>query len=80
MSESTDVWTLETSEEEEAAQDLNFIIGNAMKFKGSKERAYLRKLWDNESWQSIKSKLLTEDSCWYVWFMDGIRQHLINLQ
>jgi len=50
-----------------------------MKFRGASQRAYLRKLWDGESWQDIKRKLLTEGSVWYVWWMDGVRQHLSNL-
>lgn len=78
--ELTDVWKLETPDEECAIEDLNYIIDNAMKFEGSKERAYLRKLWDGEPWQSIKEKLYTEGSAWYVWYMDGVRQHLINLK
>jgi len=74
----TDVWQFETSDEEDASEDLNYIIDRALKFEGSHERAYLRKLWDGESWKSIKEKLLTEGSAWHVWYMDGVRQHLIN--
>ena len=75
----SDVWALETEQEQDAIEDLNFIIDEAMKFGGTRERAYLRKLWDGESWNSIKEKLLTEGSCWYVWYRDGIRQYLMNL-
>jgi len=75
----TDVWTLETPDEEMASNDLNCIIEQAFRFSGSRERAYLRKLWDNEPWHSIKLKLMTEGSCWYVWYMDGVRQHLANI-
>ena len=74
----SDVWILESSQEQHASEDLNFIIEEALKFKGTSQRAYLRKLWDGESWQSIKKKVLTEGSAWYVWYMDGVRQHLIN--
>lgn len=79
MQQLTDVWTLETPDEELATIDLNFIIDEAMKFRGVSERAYLRRLWDGENWQSIRAKLLTEGSAWYVWYMDGVRQHLANL-
>ena len=74
----TDVWTLETPEEEFAIEELNMIIDRAFKFEGTSERAYLRKLWDGESWKSIKAKLMVEGSDWYVWYMDGVRVHLMN--
>ena len=74
----TDVWTLETPDEEAAANDLNWFVEEA--FRGSRRAInYLRKLWGNESWQSIKAKLQAEGSDWYVWWMDGVRQHLLNL-
>ena len=75
----TDVWVLESQAQQEASDDLNIIIEEAMKFRGASARAYLRKLWDGESWRSIKEKLMVEGSAWYVWYMDGVNQHLINL-
>ncbi len=78
MQQLTDVWTLETPNEEAASVDLNFIVEAA--FKHSRRAInYLRKLWDGESWQSIKSKLEVEGSAWYVWWMDGVRRHLTNI-
>ena len=74
-----DVWVLESNQEQYASDDLNFVIEEAFKFRGTGQRFYLRKLWDGESWQSIKKKLLAEGSVWYVWYMDGVRQHLNNL-
>lgn len=74
----SDVWTLETPSEEIASESLNLIAD--MAFDGNrKAQSYLRKLWDGESWQSIKRKLETEGSVWYVWYMDGVRQHLANM-
>ena len=75
----TDVWVLENTDQECASTDLGFIIDRAMTFQGVSERAYLRRLWDSEPWPSIKEKLLTEGSVWYVWYMDGVNQHLHNL-
>ena len=75
----SDIWKLETPNEELASIDLNFIIEDAFKFEGVSERAYLRRLWDGESWKSIKEKLMTEGSAWYVWYMDGVRNHMIQL-
>ena len=68
-----DVWTLETPSEELASEDLGAIVSLALEKRSTWARNYLRKLWDNESWSSIKEKLLTEGSTWYVWWMDGVR-------
>lgn len=75
----TDVWKLESADQDMASDDLNCIIDKALTFRGVSERAYLRKLWDGESWESIKRKALTEGSVWYVWYMDGVNTHLRNL-
>jgi hypothetical protein len=73
-----DVWTLETPQEDIASIDLNIIADDA--FKGDREaQNYLRKLWDGKNWDSIKEKLEAEGSVWYVWYMDGVRQHLENI-
>ena len=74
-----DVWKLESLAQDEAAEDLCRIVDEAMTFKGTTARAYLRKLWGGESWQSIKRKLQTEGSVWYVWWVDGVNQHLSNM-
>lgn len=36
----------------------------------------IRSLWDDESWESIQEKLLTEASTWHVWWMDGVRKYI----
>ena len=74
-----DVWTLETPGEELATEDLSIIVSVALDGHSASARNYLRKLWDNESWKSIKEKLLTEGSAWYVWWTDGVRQHATNM-
>jgi len=69
------VWTLESHEQELAAEVVNSIVEEA--FAGSrKAQNYLRKLWDGEKWSSIKEKLEVEGSSWYVWFMDGVNHHI----
>lgn len=73
------VWVLETPNEELAAEDLNIVVSAALDGHSTLARNYLRKLWDNESWKSIKEKLLTEGSAWYVWWMDGVGQHATNM-
>lgn len=80
MKQLTDVWTLETPDEEMAATDLNRVVERAFQFSGVHDRAYLRRLWDMESWKSIKAKLQVGSSTWYVWWMDGVRQHLWNMR
>jgi len=81
----SDVWKLETGDVEVASEDLNLIIDNAMgRIKNSFGNRmqlikYLRTLWDNESWESIKRKLNTKGSVWVVWYIDGVNQHIRNL-
>jgi len=71
------VWELETKEEKAASEYLGMIAECACA-GNRKDQNYLRKLWDGESWQSIKEKLQSEGSIWYVWWMDGVRMHLKN--
>lgn len=75
-----DVWKLETADQDTASEDLNIIADAAMKFSGTAARNYLKRLWPRESWQAIKAKLMTEGSTWYVWYMDGVNQHLCNMR
>ena len=72
----SDVWSLETDQQETAYEDLMRITDLAIAGH-RKSQNYLKKLWD-ESWPSIKEKLLTDGSVWYVWWMDGVNQHLKN--
>lgn len=74
----SDVWVLETDQEQWAIDSFQWEIDKALD-GDRKSINYLRKLWDNEKWLSIKEKLQTEGSVWYVWYMDGVRQHLQNL-
>jgi len=76
----TDVWNLESREQEYASEDLRSIIRDAFTFGGGASRSYLRTLWDGERWPSIKKKLMTEGSTWYVWYMDGVNRHLFNMK
>ena len=75
MNSLTDVWALETPDEEAAANDLCGIVNAALN-KDKWAREYLQRLWDGESWKSIKAKLEVEGSTWYVWWMDGVREHM----
>jgi len=73
----SDVWKLESDLQEQAAIHLGEIVELA--FSGSrKAQNYLKKLWNND-WQTIKERLNTEGSVWYVWWMDGVNQHLANI-
>ena len=70
--ELTDVWTLETPQEEIGAHLLGMICDDAIE-GDTGAQDYLRGLWGGESWESIEKKLSYEDSTWYVWWMDGVR-------
>lgn len=72
------VWKLETPREDEAIDLLGLLIQEAMDTQDPKLIAYLRSLWDGESWESIQEKVNTEGSVWYVWQMDGVRAYMNN--
>ena len=75
----TDVWKLETESQDIASESLSIICEEAL--NGSKPAiSYLIDIWDGEEWESIKSKLQTEGSDWYVWWMDGVNNHLANVE
>jgi len=72
-----DVWILETQEQEATSEHLSTIVDLAI--DGDKQsQNYLKELWPECSWQTIKERLLTEGSIWYVFWMDGVNQHFIN--
>lgn len=73
-----DVWNLNNSDQDFASDDLGRIVEHAIKGNAS-ARKYLRKLWDNESWESIKKKAMTEGSAWIVWWQDGVNAHMRNM-
>jgi len=74
----TDVWRLENNRQIKAIEDLSNIIDWAM--DGERYSInYLKSLWPECSWQTIKKRINTEDSVWYVWYMDGVNRHLINI-
>ncbi len=71
-----DVWQLENYQQIMAGKDLSRIAELAITGH-RKSQNYLKKLW-GEKWPCIKEKLLVEGSVWYVWWMDGVNQHIIN--
>ena len=77
MTQLSDVWILDTQAEEIASEALSHIAQNALAGYAPAQD-YLTQLWDDESWLSIKDKLNTEGSSWCVWWMDGVRQHILN--
>jgi len=69
----SDVWELETPPEKVASEDLSMIADMAIE-GDRKAQNYLKTIFE-EDWKSIKEKLQTEGSAWYVWWMDGVRKH-----
>ena len=86
LSVNGDVWKFETGDQDWASDDMNVLLQQARNEiptsfgQRMKLIKYLRSLWDNESWASIKSKLETEGSVWIVWYYDGLNAHLRNLK
>lgn len=66
---------LESNSEQIAADELNLIANEAL-IGNRKAQNYLKKLWPECNWTTIKERLQTEGSVWYVWWMDGVRQYL----
>ena len=67
-----DVWKLETAEEDSAITSLGFICEEAL--EGDVEQQKLLEEIFEEKWEYIKSKLETEGSAHYVWWMDGVHK------
>ena len=58
----------------------NFYTG-ALKAKGWKAhnmRKELEHIFESP-WETIKERMETEGSVWYVWYMDGIRKYISEL-
>lgn len=73
-----DVWQLESKDEEFASQMLSQIVDKALEGDETQQK-FLSELWDGEGWDSVKAKVLTEGSTWYVWWMDGVRKFMSQL-
>ena len=63
---------------EQAIDDLDCHIAQALNGKRASLN-YLKTLWPECSRATIKERLNTESSAWYVWWIDGVNQHLANI-
>jgi len=70
---------LETVEQDCASDELSLIAEFACNGHRISQN-YLKKLWPECSWSTIKDRLNAEGSVWYVWWMDGVNQHLLNVE
>ena len=61
---------------------LSELINNVIISNDPEEIKNIRKLFNNESWESIVTKFNDEGSTWIVWWMDGVssfmKEKLIN--
>jgi len=73
-----DVWQLETADEQYACDLLNALYTSALR-GNTKARNIIKKCFDGDNWKTIKARMDTEGSTWYVWYMDGIRVLLSQL-
>lgn len=71
-----DVWKLETKEQDLASDYINTTFEDAVNGSVSK-RNWLKKLYGND-WETIKERMNTEGSVWYVWYMDGVNKLLFR--
>ena len=56
--------------------ELSLYIEEAIKNPNRNLIRRIRRLWDNEKWESIKRKflLVQESSMWIVWWYDGVNK------
>lgn len=70
----SDIWKLETPTQEVACEDINFLYEQAKNGKTG-ARNLLKKCFEN-NWETIKDRMETEGSVWYVWYMDGVNKFM----
>lgn len=70
----SDVWALETPDQENACDYMNFLFDQAMLGKVS-ARNLIKKCY-GDVWPLIKERMMAEGSTWYVWYMDGVNKLL----
>lgn len=63
---------LETNEQEEGCHAINYLYEQARAGKVYPRNVLKRVYGDN--WQTIKERMETEGSVWYVWYMDGVNK------
>jgi aspartyl aminopeptidase len=71
-----DVWKLETPEQDEAIDYINFLYHQATEYRSVSARNFLKRLYE-DSWETIKERMEAEGSIWYVWYMDGVNKLII---
>ena len=72
----SDVWKLETPTQESACDEMNFLYELATKGKVS-ARNLIKKCY-GDNWKTIRNRMETEGSVWYVWYMDGVNNFVAN--
>ena len=65
------VWKLETPDQDNASDIINWLYDQARHGNSTSARNKLKKLY-GDSWETIKERMETEGSVWYVWYMDGV--------
>jgi hypothetical protein len=68
-----DVWKLETLSQEQASNEINWLYEQATEHRSTRARNILKSLYDDD-WQTIRERMETEGSVWYVWYMDGVNE------
>ena len=70
------VWKLETPEQDDAINYINFLYHQATENRSVSARNFLKKSYE-DSWEIIKERMESEGSIWYVWYMDGVNKLII---
>ena len=70
------VWKLETPEQDEASDYINFLYCQATEYSSVSARNFLKKLYE-DSWLTIKERMEAEGSIWYIWYIDGVNKLIL---
>tara|TARA_B110000503_G_C6908416_1_gene313634 strand:+ start:283 stop:522 length:240 start_codon:yes stop_codon:yes gene_type:complete len=70
----SDVWKLESEDQEQACNTINYLYERARAGQVYPRNVLKRVFGDN--WDTIKERMETGGSCWYVWYMDGVNNYL----
>jgi hypothetical protein len=67
-----DVWQLENNQQIAGAEYINELYRCAVEYHSAQARNLLKRIYTGDGWDTIKKKMETEGSVWYVWYMDGV--------
>ena len=71
-----DIIKLETGQQDIASDAINHLYTQATEHRAVYARNVIKQCYEGDSWDTIKNRMNTEGSCWYVWYMDGVNRYI----